>query len=1092
MNKEEMINALNSLAARIKAGQLDIDDVALRNAEIEKVDARIENYKRELKEIEEIEKSGYTKGSEHDLAVEKMKEIQNRINNVNERIYANHQVQEKLREHITANNKIIAKNNRDNRRFGDGELSESDEKLYNERIQANRELSRDNALKNNALGAQAENDRLYHEELDKYQAELTAISNNLNSGLNTVNEKLKQDTENRKRYLEDLLKTDEEIKTAYSRNFGNEIQGLVKRLENNEISIPNVGDELNEIIEAIPTRFFVDDEELAKAEHEENLRKQREHEYNINELNYKLQNKEKFFDSSALFKEDIELKRIEMENKFIKNSLPLREKDLRINEINDSILEDYETIKEIETKFAAELQDPVKSKRYKKMIDMYKNEIQVYENDIERIKDEDYQKIDKEREDAFNALNAYREMLGLELLDKNINLLNEEDYNKFKTSVDNYNNIDDEELVDFNRRIANVILNEQEIEEAEKELKLHEDALNSLREHDALSTKSALALAAEAVQIANQEKEIERENLENHRFVMNDVSNNNLNEQLQKYGIKVDLDNKLDEPEVHASLEQENEKEEEFATPTLEEQPETPVVEEEVSEPVVEEGKLKAKFKKASDKLRQKAKEIKNNGKLGNWAKRLTALALAAAVTLGVGKLLNKEQMDEIQKPDVIEEIDNGEKTIDDILNENIDDKTNKEENIEDKTEINNEENKEYETEVNNEEINNENSENEEIKVDEPVNESNLNTTNNNVNNSFDNGYSQYPSTNDHDNSDEISVPDNNNQNNDVSEEPVIEDAVIEDNNDTKDDEITIEDAVIEDENNEKEDVYDNEDAVIEDNNNNDNEITIEDAVIEDNNNNENEEIFDNSGNVEEDNKDEVIIEDSNDDVTVEDSVTNEDDAINGDNIDETEKEEVFDNSGNVETPSVEEENNNNDIIIEDAPIEDNNSNENNYDNSESIETPSVEENNNSDIIIEDAPIEDNNSNENNYDNSESIETPSVEEDNNNNDIVIEDVPVEDNNSNENNYDNSESIETPSVEENNNDITIEDVQEEVQTEQQDTIDVENTSYNTQEPTAENSSYVTSKKLSIDELQQLRTEFANMQLEQTKEEQSMTR
>ena len=1021
MNKEEMINALNSLAARIKAGQLDIDDVALRNAEIEKVDARIENYKRELKEIEEIEKSGYTKGSEHDLAVEKMKEIQNRINNVNERIYANHQVQEKLREHITANNKIIAKNNRDNRRFGDGELSESDEKLYNERIQANRELSRDNALKNNALGAQAENDRLYHEELDKYQAELTAISNNLNSGLNTVNEKLKQDTENRKRYLEDLLKTDEEIKTAYSRNFGNEIQGLVKRLENNEISIPNVGDELNEIIEAIPTRFFVDDEELAKAEHEENLRKQREHEYNINELNYKLQNKEKFFDSSALFKEDIELKRIEMENKFIKNSLPLREKDLRINEINDSILEDYETIKEIETKFAAELQDPVKSKRYKKMIDMYKNEIQVYENDIERIKDEDYQKIDKEREDAFNALNAYREMLGLELLDKNINLLNEEDYNKFKTSVDNYNNIDDEELVDFNRRIANVILNEQEIEEAEKELKLHEDALNSLREHDALSTKSALALAAEAVQIANQEKEIERENLENHRFVMNDVSNNNLNEQLQKYGIKVDLDNKLDEPEVHASLEQENEKEEEFATPTLDEQPETPVVEEEVSEPVVEEGKLKAKFKKASDKLRQKAKEIKNNGKLGKWAKRLTALALAAAVTLGVGKLLNKEQMDEIQKPDVIEEIDNGEKTIDDILNENIDDKTNKEENIEDKTEINNEENKEYETEVNNEEINNENSENEKIKVDEPVNESNLNITNNNVNNSFDNGYSQYPSTNDHDNSDEISVPDNNNQNNDVSEESVIEDAVIEDNNDTKDNEITIEDAVIDDENNEKEDVYDNEDAVIEDNNNNnDNEITIEDAVIEDNNNNENEEIFDNSGNVEEDNKDEVIIEDSNDDVTVEDSVTNEDDAINGDNIDETEKEEVFDNSGNVETPSVEEENNNNDIIIEDAPIEDNNSNENNYDNSESIETPSVEENNNSDIIIE------------------------------------------------------------------------DVQEEVQTEQQDTIDVENTSYNTQEPTAENSSYVTSKKLSIDELQQLRTEFANMQLEQTKEEQSMTR
>ena len=1013
MNKEEMINALNSLAARIKAGQLDIDDVSLRNAEIEKVNARIENYKRELKEIEEIERSGYTKGSEHDLAVEKMKEIQDRINNVNERIYANHQVQEKLREHITTNNKIIAKNNRDNRRFGDGELSESDEKLYNERIQTNRELSRDNALKNNALGAQAENDRLYHEELDKYQAELTAISNNLNSGLNTVNEKLKQDTENRKRYLEDLLKTDEEIKTAYSRNFGNEIQGLVKRLENNEISIPNVGDELNEIIEAIPTRFFVDDEELAKAEHEENLRKQREHEYNISELNYKLQNKEKFFDSSALFKEDIELKRIEMENKFIKNSLPLREKDLRINEINDSILEDYETIKEIQSKFAAELQDPVKSKRYKKMIDMYKNEIQVYENDIERIKDEDYQKIDKEREDAFNALNAYREMLGLELLDKNINLLNEEDYNKFKTSVDNYNNIDDEELVDFNRRIANVILNEQEIEEAEKELKLHEDALNSLREHDALSTKSALALAAEAVQIANQEKETERVNLENHRFVMNDVSNNNLNEQLQKYGVKIDLDNKLDEPEVHTSLEQENEKEETFATPTLEEQPENSVVEEEVSEPVIEEGKLKAKFKKASDKLRKKAKEIKNNGKLGKWAKRLSALALAAVVTLGVGKLLNKQQMDEIQKPDVIEEIDNGEKTIDDILNENIDDKTNNEDN----TELNNEENKEYETELNNEVINNENPVNEEIKVDEPVYDSNLNTTNDNINNTFDNGYIQYPSTNDHDNSDEISVPDNNNQNNDVPEEPVIEDAVIEDNNDAKDDEITIEDAVTEDENNEKEDVYDNEDAVIEDNNNNDNEITIEDAVVEDNNNNENEEIFDNSGNIEEDNKDEVIIEDSNDDVTVEDSVTNENDAINGDNIDETENEEVFDNSGDIETPSVEEENNNNNIIIEDLPVEDNNSNENNYDNSESIETPSVEENN---------------------------------------------------------------------------ITIEDAQEEIQTEQQDTIDAENTSYNTQVPIDENSSYVTSKKLSIDELQQLRTEFANMQFEQTTEEQSMIR
>ena len=1070
MNKEEMINALNSLAARIKAGQLDIDDVALRNAEIEKVDARIANYKRELEEIKEIEKSGYTKGSEHDLAVEKMKEIQNRINNVNERIYANHQVQEKLREHITANNKIIAKNNRDNRRFGDGELSESDEKLYNERIQTNRELSRDNALKNNALGAQAENDRLYHEELDKYQAELTAISNNLNSGLNTVNEKLKQDTENRKRYLEDLLKTDEEIKTAYSRNFGNEIQGLVKRLENNEISIPNAGDELNEIIEAIPTRFFVDDEELAKAEHEENLRKQREHEHNISELNYKLQNKEKFFDSSALFKEDIELKRIEMENKFIKNSLPLKEKDLRINEINDSILEDYETIKEIETKFAAELQDPVKSKRYKKMIDMYKNEIQVYENDIERIKDEDYQKIDKERNDSFNALNAYREMLGLELLDKNINLLNEEDYNKFKNSVDNYNNIDDEELVDFNRRIANVILNEQEIEEAEKELKLHEDALNSLREHDALSTKSALALAAEAVQISNKEKEIERVNLENHRFVMNDVSNNNLNEQLQKYGIKVDLDEKMDEPEVHASLEQDNEKEETVASPALEEQTEEPVVEEEVSEPVVEEGKLKAKFKTASNKLRQKAKEIKNSGKLGKWAKRLTALALAAAVTLGVGKLLNKQQMDEIQKPNVIEEIDNGEKTIDDILNENMDDSINKEEENKD-VNTNNEENIEVNT--NNEEKNTDNSEKENVKEYKSFDNSNVNNNSNNTfdrNNTTDNGNSQYPSTNDHDNSNEISVPDNNNQNNDESEEPVVEDAVIEDNN------------------NEKEDVYDNEDAVIEDNQNNDNEITIEDApVIEDNNNNENEDVYDNEENVEVDNKDDVTIEDSNDDVTVEDSVTNEEDAINGDNIDENENEDVYDNSGDVETPSVEEENNNNnDIVIEDAPVvEDNNSNENNYDNSGDVETPSYEEenNNSNDIVIEDAPVvEDNNSNENNYDNSGDVETPSYEEENNNsNDIVIEDAPViEDNNSNENNYDNSSNVETPSVEVENNNITIEDVQEEIQTEQQDTIEVENTSY------------VTSKKLSIDELQQLRNEFANMQLEQTMEEQSMTR
>ena len=97
-----------------------------------------------------------------------------------------------------------------------------------------------------------------------------------------------------------------------------------------------------------------------------------------------------------------------------------------------------------------------------------------------------------------------------------------------------------------------------------------------------------------------------------------------------------------------------------------------------------------------------------------------------------------------------------------------------------------------------------------------------------------------------------------------------------------------------------------------------------------------------------------------------------------------------------------------------------------------------------------------------------------------------------DNNYNENNYDNSESIETPSVEENNNNITIEDAQEEIQTEQQDTIDAENTSYNTQVPIDENSSYVTSKKLSIDELQQLRTEFANMQFEQTTEEQSMIR
>ena len=73
----------------------------------------------------------------------------------------------------------------------------------------------------------------------------------------------------------------------------------------------------------------------------------------------------------------------------------------------------------------------------------------------------------------------------------------------------------------------------------------------------------------------------------------------------------------------------------------------------------------------------------------------------------------------------------------------------------------------------------------------------------------------------------------------------------------------------------------------------------------------------------------------------------------------------------------------------------------------------------------------------------------------------------------------------------NNDCSL-NAQEEIQTEQQDTIDAENTSYNTQVPIDENSSYVTSKKLSIDELQQLRTEFANMQFEQTTEEQSMIR
>ena len=996
MNKEQMIQSLKDLEFNINNGLVNEEELKTKmedlNIELDLLEDEIFDLSNKIQD----DANYPTFFALYDEA--EISNAQRELNIANTGLESTKLTIAQIEEYISHIKKEIEENNSKMQDLNNENLAQGarlrelgitpnveEEELIREVLNMNRnEISKLNAKNDRAREILAENEAHLVKLLESKSTFENKVNNaqiNLNNAINNqanrplVNEAARNIDKNELESKKIIKQSYEKQKAALSVNLSNEVNKIIADLQNDVISVDQVAGRLNELKANVSEDYFNADKEDRNNELVQNRKVQVELEEKINNLTAKVNNVNNYkYSDLELAREDEKVKilatkvqnsnsriaELEKSKQQVENELAVQNKKVESREVENRIIAlkaQLRKSKNEQEKAQIKIElDAAQKEAWNDLNDLtdVKAELEnvnvslsAEKNNLERysrlhgnailrkdaidkkVKNNEVQNSYQKRLDemelskakaALNSLNNRAKFISLPILDQLNNII---DGNI--NAQENYNN---DVLDAFNN-------NEEAVFEGKNGEEIKVDAPLPFDEN----------LGVENASFENDEKanQIFMNNGMTNDLEQNILNTLNNNEKLGGLKFKFEDNNDVKEDEENLNNDPLNNEE-----PVVEEEKEEK--EETAAVPLV--GKMKAKFKTASNKLRAKAKDLEFRSKLKKWAKVIAVIAASAMLLVASGKLPQKT-IDNLQDPKVIEQINNEELDPNELIEEDMKNeepvqeevKQNQPENIENNNNINENKNNGNQKQEN-KNNGNQNNGNQNNGNNNNGNQNNGNQNNGNQNNGNNNNGNQNNDKDDHDNSDEITVPEeneNNEQNQDditIDEDTPVEelvpdapiendDAIIEDDEkeeefDNKDD---IEDALIEDEKDPtigdwddqnqtgEEEVFDNEDQFgnIEDNTGNENQEEVFDnedqfGNIEDNTGNENQEdVFDNEdqfGN----------IEDNTGNDNQEDVYDNYDDFSDNQN-NNSEEENVFDNqdsnneSNNESNNNSEEEN---------------------------------------------------------------------------------------------------------------------------------------------------------------------------------------
>ena len=977
MNKEQMIQSLKDLEFNINNGLVNEEDLKTKmedlNIELDLLEDEIFDLSNKIQD----DANYPTFFALYDEA--EISNAQRELNIANTGLESTKLTIAQIEEYISHIRKEIEENNSKMQELNNENLAQGarlrelgitpnveEEELIREVLNMNRnEISKLNAKNDRAREILAENEAHLVKLLESKSTFENKVNNaqiNLNNAINNqanrplVNEAARNIDKNELESKKIIKQSYEKQKAALSVNLSNEVNKIIADLQNDVISVDQVPGRLNELKTNVSEDYFNADKEDRNNELVQNRKVQVELEEKINNLTAKVNNVNNYKYS------DLELAREDEKVKILAT---------KVQNSNSRIAELEKSRQQVENELAVQ-NKKVESREVENRIIALKAQLRKSKNEQEKnqIKIE----LDAAQKEAWNDLNDLTDVKA-ELENVNVSLSAE------KNNLERYSRLHGNAILRkdaIDKKVKNnEVQNSYQKRLDEMELAKAKAALNSLNNRAKFISLPILdqlnniidgnintqenynndVLAAfdnneEAVFEGKNGEEIKvdaplpfDENLgvENASFENDEKSNQIFMNNGMTNDLEQNILNSLNNNEKLGGLkfkfeDNNNDKEDEENLNNAPLNNEEPVVEEEKEEtaavPLV--GKMKAKFKTASNKLRAKAKDLEFRSKLKKWAKVIAVIAASAMLLVASGKLPQKT-IDNLQDPKVIEQINNEELDPNELIEEDMKNeetfqeevKQNQPENIENNNNINENKNSGNQKQEN-KNNGNQNSGNQNNGNNNNDNQNNGNNNNGNQNNGDQNNENNNNDKDDHDNSDEITVPEeneNNEQNQDditIDEDTPVEelvpDAPIEENDD----------AIIEDE--EKEEEFDNkddiDDALIEDEKDptiddwDDQNQTGEEEVfdnedqfgnIEDNTGNENqEEVFDNEdqfGNIEDNtgNENQEDVYDNYDDFSDNQNNNNEEENVfdnqdsNNESNNNSEEENVFDNSEDVQ-----------------------------------------------------------------------------------------------------------------------------------------------------------------------------------------------
>ena len=984
MNKEQMIQSLKDLEFNINNGLVNEEDLKTKmedlNIELDLLEDEIFDLSNKIQD----DANYPTFFALYDEA--EISNAQRELNIANTGLESTKLTIAQIEEYISHIRKEIEENNSKMQELNNENLAQGarlrelgitpnveEEELIREVLNMNRnEISKLNAKNDRAREILAENEAHLVKLLESKSTFENKVNNaqiNLNNAINNqanrplVNEAARNIDKNELESKKIIKQSYEKQKAALSVNLSNEVNKIIADLQNDVISVDQVAGRLNELKTNVSEDYFNADKEDRNNELVQNRKVQVELEEKINNLTAKVNNVNNYkYSDLELAREDEKVKilatkvqnsnsriaELEKSRQQVENELAVQNKKVESREVENRIIalkaqlrkskneqeknqikieldaaqkEAWNDLNDL-TDVKAELENVnVSLSAEKNNLERYSrlhgNAILRKDAIDKKVKNNEVQNSYQKRLDemeltkakaALNSLNNRAKFISLPILDQLNNIID----GNINTQ-ENYNN---DVLAAFDN-------NEEAVFEGKNGEEIKVDAPLPFDEN----------LGVENASFENDEKanQIFMNNGMTNDLEQNILNSLNNNEKLGGLKFKFEDNNNVKEDEENLNNAPLNNEE--------------PVVEEEKEEtaavPLV--GKMKAKFKTASNKLRAKAKDLEFRSKLKKWAKVIAVIAASAMLLVASGKLPQKT-IDNLQDPKVIEQINNEELDPNELIEEDMKNeetfqeevKQNQPENIENNNNINENKNSGNQKQEN-KNNGNQNSGNQNNGNNNNDNQNNGNNNNGNQNNGDQNNENNNNDKDDHDNSDEITVPEeneNNEQNQDditidedtpveelVPDAPIEEndDAIIEDEEkeeefDNKDD---IDDALIEDEKDPtiddwddqnqtgEEEVFDNEDQFgnIEDNTGNENQEDVydnyDDFSDNQNNNNEEENVFDNqdSNNESNNNSEEENVFDNSEDVQ---NNTTGVDVLEGETYLNDNMEEIYTNGGDV------------------------------------------------------------------------------------------------------------------------------------------------------------------------------------------------